>query len=85
MLNSLSHYRFRQHLLNKASEYGCRVELVNEAFTSMTCTFCGRLGTSYEYKKNGERVKVCDCKNGVDRDINGARNIYMKTLLGRKA
>ena len=29
-----SHYKFREHLINKSNEYGCRVEIVTEEYTS---------------------------------------------------
>jgi len=41
-LNLFSHYSFRQRLLSKSREYpNVKVFLVNEAFTSKTCTRCG--------------------------------------------
>jgi putative transposase len=72
----LSHYSFRQHLLHKAEEYGCMVEVVNESYTSLTCTNCGFISNNYDY-----RIKECaKCKFRIDRDINGARNILIKNI-----
>jgi len=39
-----SHYRFRMRLQDKAREYlGCKVLLVDEAYTSKTCGRCGKI------------------------------------------
>ena len=76
VLNNLSHYKFREHLLHKAEEYGSKVEIVTEEYTSQCCGHCGML--SDEYIK---RVKICPiCKSKINRDINGARNILLKNV-----
>jgi len=76
VLNMLSHYRFRQHLTNKACEYGCKIEVVTEEYTSQTCTNCGHKSTQYNY-----REKTCEnCNYTIDRDINGSRNILIKNI-----
>jgi len=75
VLNSLSHFRFRQHLLHKAEEKGCKVEIVEEHYTSQCCGQCGRLSKKYK-----QRVKECKCGCSVDRDLNGSRNILIKSL-----
>jgi putative transposase len=75
-LQNLAHYRFRQHLMYKGMEKGCKIEIVTEEYTSQCCGACGRL--SKEYDKN--RVKKCKCGCNVDRDLNGARNILLKRL-----
>ena len=36
VLNMLSHYKFRKHLINKANEYGCEVNVITEEDTSIT-------------------------------------------------
>ena len=73
VLLSQSHYKFRQHLENKCSEYGCHLEIVTEEFTSVTCSKCGICS-----KKYMNRIKECICKNTIHRDINGAINILHK-------
>jgi len=76
VLNQLSHYEFKQHLIQKAEIYGCKVQIVTEEYTSQTCTLCGTLS-----KKYIKREKQCpDCKNRIDRDINGSRNILLKSI-----
>ena len=85
VLNSLSHYKFRQHLANKCSEYGCQMYIVTEENTTITCTKCGEIS-----KKCNNRIKECKiCNYKINRDINGSRNILLKNIKsviqGRKA
>lgn len=74
MLN-WAHFRFKSFLKMKAEEYSCRVIEVNEAYTSKTCSYCGRI-QNIGSKKN----LVCKCGICVDRDFNGARGIFLKTF-----
>ena len=74
LLNSLSHYKFKQHLINKGNEYGCKIKIVTEEYTSQCCSNCGILSNNYNY-----RLKICpNCDLKIDRDINGSRNILIK-------
>ena len=75
---TFSHYQFRQHLLHKAKDYqGCRVVLVDEAYTSKTCGRCGHI----KDKLGGAKIYRCkECGLVVDRDVNGARNIWIRSL-----
>lgn len=76
VLNKLSHYRFRQHLINKCNEYGCDLKVITEEFTSKTCTNCGKQSNKYV-----KREKECEsCGYKIDRDINGSRNILVKNI-----
>ena len=78
---SWSHYRFQQRLLHKSREFPwCHVYIVNEAYTSKTCTMCGNI---YEVGKS--RTYQCPtCGMMLDRDINGARNILLRFLTTHK-
>ncbi len=75
-LLGLQHYKFKtrlQHVM-ALDEY-THVEIVNEAYTSKTCTACGVL--------NQPSTDIYTCKACgliIDRDINGARNILLKHL-----
>jgi putative transposase len=85
VLNSLAHYKFREHLKNKAIEYGSKIVVVTEEYTSQACSSCGHRSTKYN-----KREKEClKCKIKIDRDINGSRNILIKNiqveLKGRKS
>ncbi|EJO9115025.1 transposase, partial [Escherichia coli] len=70
---SLSHYKFKEFLLWTAEKYGKEVIIVDESYTSKTQSWNGivneKLGSS-RTMKDGTRI--------IDRDINGARNIYLK-------
>ncbi|KAL6077638.1 Transposase [Balamuthia mandrillaris] len=83
MLYSWGHYRFRQWLLHKAREWGTKVYIRSEAWTSKTCTWC--LHVTHEQKQHNRRERIfeCgrrDCGIRLDRDINGARNILLRSL-----
>ncbi|MGL5936546.1 MAG: RNA-guided endonuclease InsQ/TnpB family protein [Cetobacterium sp.] len=67
-------YKFKQRLEDKCKLLKhCNVTIVNEAFTSQTCGFCGKLNPT---KK--EMITCSNCKETYDRDVNGSRNIYIK-------
>jgi len=70
-----SHYRFKQFLKNKAAEYSCNIIEVNESYTSKTCTNCGKQ-QNIGFKKSMK----CSCGTELDRDINGARNVFLKNI-----
>ena len=76
-MNTLRHFRFKQRLLDKCKEIkNFRVFIVNESYTTKTCSNCGNLkdvGSSKIYNCN-------NCNVVFDRDINGARGILLKHL-----
>lgn len=79
LLMSLGHYRFKQRLLMTAERFiNCRVFIVNESYTSMTCNAadCGLLSQ----KTSEEVVKCQHCHLITDRDCRGARGIYLKHI-----
>ena len=50
---------------------------VDESFASQCCTLCGVLSKEYDKK----RTKNCPCCGiKIDRDVNGSRNIYLKSI-----
>jgi putative transposase len=72
-----SHYRFKMNLKNKAKLYpNCKVAIVDESYSSVTCTKCGFKNESTSNKTF--HCKQCDFK--TDRDWNGGRNILIKRL-----
>lgn len=69
-----SFYKFQQRLIHKCSlSTNTSVTIVNEAYTSQTCGYCGNLK-----KTSAEIIHCKKCDNIFDRDINGSRNIYLK-------
>ena len=76
-INALSHYKFRERLIRKGEENNCHVLLCTEHWTSKTCGRCGEINKDLGNKK----VFSCPkCNLILDRDINGARNVLIKTL-----
>lgn len=62
------------HLLEyKCKLNGNKVVKVNEAWTSKTCCKCGNINHDLNLT---DRQYICDCGNDLNRDINGAINIY---------
>lgn len=74
-----SFYKFQQRLIHKSKlQTNCNVYIVNEAYTSKTCGYCGYSG---ELNKTSEEKITCGkCSKSYDRDINGSRNIYIKMM-----
>lgn len=73
---TLSHYKFKQRLLEKAKQCGKHVIIVNEAYTSKTLSWTG------EQKQKLGGSKIITAKNGTSmhRDLNGARGILVRFL-----
>lgn len=70
-----AHYRFKSFLKCKAQEYSAEVIEVNEAYTSRTCTRCGK-----QQNIGSKKVFICSCGLVLDRDLLGARNIFLKNV-----
>ena len=69
-----AHYRFRMRLIEKALDHGKEVVTVTEEYTSRTCGRCGHLNL-----KTSSKLFECEkCGVKMDRDDNGARNIFLK-------
>jgi putative transposase len=71
-------YEFGQRLKYKCEKTKTNFQMVNEMYTSKTCSLCG----NYNDKLKGEKVYNCSkCDCSIDRDINGCRNILMKYMM----
>ncbi len=76
-LATLAHGKFRQTLASHAAKRSCKVVNQNEAYTSKTCSCCGhiqQIGSSKEWKCR-------QCSTIWDRDIGGARGIFLRALV----
>ena len=72
------YFDFRLRLKYKCSVNNKKFKLVDEYYTTKTCSLCG----NYNCKLGGNKIYNCNnCKCSLDRDINGCRNIYMKQLM----
>ncbi len=69
-----AHYRFRQQLTFKCRQYGCKVAIVNEAYTSKTCSCCGHVKHNFGAKT----YKCTSCGAVMNRYVNGAKNIFLR-------
>ncbi len=74
-----AHYQFKVRLKNKALEFGKKVIEVCESYTSKTVSWTGELK-----KVGGSRVIEA---GGIkmDRDLNGARGIFLRSLVDSPA
>jgi len=74
-LYGMEHYKFRTRLQEKCVEHGCKFNIIPESYTSKTCTNCGNIKNDL----GGNKIYKCSkCGMVLDRDVNGARNIYIK-------
>lgn len=68
---------FRERLKYKCYVNRCNFGLINERHTTQMCSYCG------EIKKDVGRAKIYNCNvcgRTIGRDINGARNIFLKGI-----
>ena len=73
-----SHYKFKKLLEYKMDRTGGKVIKCTEEYTSKTCTRCGRIN----HKLGSNKTYKCSiCNLIIDRDINAARNIYIRNYL----
>jgi putative transposase len=72
---TFAHYRFKQYLKARGQQAMCEVIEVSEAYTSKTCSYCGT-----QHKIGSKKRMKCGCGANVDRDLNGARGIFLRAL-----
>jgi IS605 OrfB family transposase len=71
-------YVFRQRLEYKCHSKSIKYKMVNESYTSKMCSVCGEIDDNL----GSSKIYSCaSCGMRMDRDINGARNIYYKRLM----
>ena len=71
----LNHYKFKEKIKWYAKKYGKHIVDCNESYTSKTLSWNGKIDNNLGGKKN-----ISDGYIIVDRDINGARGIFLKQL-----
>lgn len=72
----ISHYKFTSKLKLACEGFGVNYLFTNESYTSLTCCHCGHVNDKYI-------VKTLSCKKcgvDIDRDINGANNIFTRFI-----
>jgi putative transposase len=63
----------------KAAEYGIRIESVNPAFSSQTCSKCGHQSSTNRDSETGW-FACNECGYEVDGDYNAAKNVGLRLL-----
>jgi len=76
LLYLFSFFSFKQRLTFACKYYNKTLCIVNESYTSKTCTECGELNDV----QGSEEYHCNVCGLDVDRDVNGSRNILIKNL-----
>ena len=76
MMLTFRHFEFKQRLQWKAWQRGALVLDVNEAYTSKTRSWDGAVNT----KLGGAKAIRDETGFGMDRDVNGARGIFLRAL-----
>ena len=74
MLYMFSYHSFKEKLAYKCDIYNKKLYIVDESYTSKTCCRCGILNDV----KGSEVYKCSSCNLVIDRDYNGAVNIFTK-------
>jgi putative transposase len=73
-------YKFRQRLVSKAEELGKVVIHPSEAYTTKTCCKCGWQNLTIGSSKTFQcRTEAGGCGQRIDRDLNSAVNIYLRS------
>lgn len=73
----LAHSKFRQRLQSKANQESKTVLIQDEAYTSKTCSWSGEVIQNLGGRR---RVRGSDGVS-IDRDINGARGVFLRALV----
>jgi len=70
----MSLYVFKQRLQFKCTQRKIGYKELDEAYTTMSCSYCGM----YNLNVGSKETFNCDtCDASLDRDINAARNIFL--------
>lgn len=73
-------YKFRERLKYKCGIRCVNYQMIKEHYTSKMCSHCGELNETLGLDKIFDCKK---CKISIDRDVNDARNIYLKRYINQ--
>lgn len=76
---------FKVMLEYKASQAGVIFEVVNESYSTQTCSSCGSVEGPKGFAGLGVRQWRCSCGIEHDRDVNAAKNIAARGLASLEA
>jgi IS605 OrfB family transposase len=76
LMMQFSFHQFKERLTYKCNMYGKKLLIVDESYTSCTCTNCGHINQV----KGKEQLECERCDLLIDRDVAGSRNILIKNL-----
>ena len=75
--NALKIYQFKQKLKYKCLIKGCKYKEIDEYMTTQCCSNCSKVNPNIK----GKKIFECkNCNHVYDRDINSAKNIFMKSI-----
>jgi putative transposase len=69
--------QFQLKLQYFGKKYGSNIHLVDESYTTKTCGGCGHINDAVGSAKH---FTCSNCPYNLDRDIHGARNIWIRTV-----
>jgi putative transposase len=75
---SISFYKFHQRLEYKYISKNLTYRVIDERYTLKACSKCGKINKNLG---SSEIFNCPNCKQIMDRDINGARGIYIKQFM----
>ncbi|WP_143513934.1 RNA-guided endonuclease InsQ/TnpB family protein, partial [Psychrobacter pasteurii] len=71
-------FELKRQLEYKCKHAGCQFEIVNESYTTQTCSCCLKISDSSPRGRAGLRIRgwrCAECGTWHDRDMNAAKNI----------
>ena len=71
-------FELKRQLEYKCKHAGCQFEIVNESYTTQTCSYCLKISDSSPKGRAGLGIRgwrCAECGTWHDRDINAAKNI----------
>jgi IS605 OrfB family transposase len=79
-LHAWSFEQLRSFLEYKAEAKGCRVVAVDPRYSSQRCNVCGHVERAN--RKSQSEFRCCQCGHRQNADLNGAKNVRDKHLVG---